>query len=257
MIKQMVKQRVPFVLRQTNQRMELKSELGNYSNIESEFPASELNFIQSVKKYILANGLEHTIVNKFKRKEDKKKIKYYMYSRKLKPGMTFSNCYEIDLNSAYWNTAHQLGLLSDALYQKGKTVSKISRLAAIGSLAKKVKVYEFDGKEQKLKKIIRSEETEFLWDTICYTVGEVMKEVSKACGDDFVFFWTDALFIKPNSVNLAKQVFKAAGYDFKMEKVDLIQVTDQHLIVTGKGKTQIVNGEKVFVNKRPFPFQPK
>src|SRR5271156_5598922 len=96
---------IPFTLKTTNQRVELYSKVANYSNKESELPAHELAFIKKVKQSIVKNELYKTVRNRFKSEASRKKIKYFHVAPHRVPGDLLKNCVEIDLKSAYWETA--------------------------------------------------------------------------------------------------------------------------------------------------------
>ncbi len=250
-----LKKGIPFDMECTHQRTEIKSILGSYSNKESEFPANELNFIRRVKESIIKNEIYKQIPNKFKTKESKEKIHYYYVNSNIQDGDRITGCVEIDLKSAYWEAAYRMGLLSEEIYEQGKTISKQSRLAAIGSLAKVKKRFKFDGKKQKELDPIRSDLTEFLWDTICYKIGKLMYKAALACKDDFIFVWVDAMFVRKKALPLIKKIFKEAGYDFSIEKTEWISFGKSKAVVKGKGKWVTVDGKRVFKDERDFPIK--
>lgn len=249
-----VKHKIPFVLEIQNETLTIKCKRGNCTTKSATYTIDELNFIKSVKQYIVKNNLQLKYLSKYGvDKEHRKKIVYYKYNGRINPGMKFQQCINIDLNSAYWETAFKLGLLSDILYQKGLDTEKISkqaRLAAIGSLAKKRRIYEYDGEKQFLREKKTSDQTEHLWDVICDHVGKVLVSAAKACGNDFLFFWVDGIYIK-NSKEAAKkvyQVFNNHGFEYKTIHLQQIEITDKHILVTGKDKDGKI---------KPFPFRNK
>lgn len=239
---------------QTNQRIEIYSWMGNYTNRNSEFPAGELNFIRRVKDHIIKNGLYKKVPNKFKTESSRKKIRYFFVSDRYHIGDRIENCYEVDLNSAYWETAYKLGLLSDNLYHKGKEVSKMSRLAAIGTLAKVVKRFEFDGEKERQLRSKKSKFTEFLWPTICARVGKLMYRCARLTKKDFIFVWVDAMFVKKEALPTIKEILKAAGYAYTIEKVDWIQFNAVEIQVKGKGKWAEEDGKRIWKDTRDFSY---
>lgn len=227
------------------------SHSGSVRTNNESLPLGQLIYIQLVKKYILKNQLEKRIP-----KIDRKKIKFYVYSNQVRVGSVFKNCYELDLSSAYWETANKLGLISPELYSKAPTInpetkqpylSKRVRVACIGSLAKVERKFIFDGKKLRTYKPKRTLDTEHIWDYVCYKTGKIMMEAAKASGKDFVLFWTDAIFVTSERAKKAvERVFKQAGYDFKVKlPVKRIEFTDKEIIIT--------NSEK----KRSFPYAHK
>lgn len=280
-VKFFLKRKIPFKKVSTNERVVVHAEgrWGSWMNNDSSFPAAELNFIKQVKKHIVTNNTFKKVRNYFKDEQRIKKIKYFFYNTKRQPGDHFEEVYEIDLKNAYWDTAYNLPkdgskLFSKEIYEKGLTVSKKSRLAAIGSLARVKRITEFDGTEQKSLPDEHSIETEFLWHTICHKIGKTMAKGSKLVKDDFLFFWVDAMFVKSKAAkDEIEKYFKSQGYQYSVFKCEWVSFQDKHIIVkcTEKGKMitkikeEIVEREgkkylrktkfKEWHDERPFPYK--
>lgn len=274
-VKFFLQHKIPFIKSSTNQRTVIRTEgWGEWQNKESNFPAKELHFIKSVKDFVIKNKTFAKVRNYFKKEGSNKKIKYFYYNKKVLPGEVFNEAYEVDIKNAYWDTSYfHYNLFSEEIYQKGLTVSKKSRLAAIGSLAKTVTVIQFDGKEEKELDPIKSTDTEFLWNTICHRISKTMIKGSKLAKDDFLFFWVDALFVKDKqSAKNIQAFFKKHGYQSTIAKCEWIKFNAGGLTVkcTEKGKwinkvreeTVIRNGQKFiktirtkeWKDERPFPY---
>lgn len=252
-----VEQGIPFTMKLTNQRTEIKSKLGHYMNKESEFPTKELNFIKSVKQYIIKNELYNIIPDYFKTEEAKSEIKYYSYNNKFKSGQVVHKCIEVDMKSAYWEMLFKLLPLPKKMYEKGNLVSKKSRLAAVGSCAKVVEKIEFDGEKYIEEPLKRSEQTEHVWNAICFEVGKIMSQVAKECGKDFIFFWVDAMFVETKSLEKVKKIFSEHGFRYSVDPCKYVKFNDNNLIVKGKGKWVEVDGELYYSTEREFPYKPK
>lgn len=234
---------LPYKSIKTNSRGYLKSShSGSVRTNNESLPLRQLIYIQLVKKYILKNGLEKKIPH-----IDKKKIKFYVYSDQVHVGAVFKNCYELDLSSAYWETANKLGLISPELYTKAPTInpktnepylSKRVRVACIGALAKVERKFTFNGKRLITHKPVRSVETEHIWDYVCYKTGKVMMDAAKGAGADFVLFWTDAIFVTSEKAKKAvERIFKQAGYEFKFKlPVKRIEFTEKEILITNEKK---------------------
>lgn len=223
---------IPFKVRATNSRMYIYGEMGDYMTGNNKIPMRELVYIDMVKKYIIKNKLYETLpVLK------KPKIDYYKHNPKISSLPDLSNCYEIDLKSAYWEMANKLGLLSPEIYKKASTInpktgqlymSKLARLAAIGSLARKSRLYTFDEDGNYTKKRQRSKLTAHLWDNICLRVATIMNDAIKASGDGFIFFWVDAIFVSSSSSkDKVIKAFKKAGYSVSVTSVQKIEFKDK------------------------------
>ena len=248
---------IPYTIEKTGSRIIFKSQRGEYVCRKKEFIPKELSFIKSVKHNIIKNEIYNDIPNNFKTEKDKDKIKYVSYNKKYDTGDYIENVKEIDLKSAYWETSNYTGLLTPEIYLKGGEVSKQSRLAAIGSLAKKVKTISFDGRKESYDGIKRSELTEFLWDVISHKVGQVMLKGVKASKNDYLFFWVDAIFVRGESVDRIVKLFADLGYNSSVHHCEWVKFEDDTIVVhsEAKGKYKERNGEKVWIAKRPFPFK--
>lgn len=128
-------------------------------------------------------------------------------------------------------------------------MSKETRLAAIGSLARRQRIYTFDGEKEILKRH-RSKDTEHIWDYICFRIGRIMREAEKAAGKDFLFFWVDACFVRSKAArDRVAKVYKKHGYDFTEIDISSIEVVDDKIHVTKRKKV-------VKKKHRKFPFAP-
>lgn len=226
-----------FTLIKTGGSYELVSSLWNEKAAKKSFSTDDLQFIKSVRHYVDKSNVAVDFVDTYYKGEDIQYIKVNDYGI----GERIDNLIYIDINGAYWQTAHHLGIISDALYVKGLEVNKVVRLAALGSLAKTKDVWNFDGKQLKKAETIRSCETENLWFAICKRVSDVMIEVVNSIGDDFVFYWVDGIYIKDKAkaFNTVNSIFLKCGYTSKFEKVPFIQFHEKGFDVQGVVKTDL------------------
>lgn len=271
-----LKRNVPYTLDITGGRCIFKSPVyGEYMNEDAKFPSDELSFIKSVKQYVLKNNIHEKIPNEFTTEEDKKKIRYFHYDRKFKPGDVITGYGEVDMKSAYWITSFNEGVIDKKIFDTGNNglttksgkhidISKKSRLAAIGSLAKRSRKYEYTGTGKEFAHpAVTSVDTEFLWDTICYKTGNVMAAVMEELGDDFGFFWVDAMFVKKEAIEKVKKLFKKYGYESSVYNCEEISFHDRKIVVKSKDKGKWVKRrnhetkkmERIWTDLRPFPYQ--
>ncbi len=228
-INQYIKLGIPFIYEIQNETITVKSPAGSYNSRGGDYSIDEVNFIKKVKQYIVKNNIH------FDYDKPGKDVPYFLYGKNLKQGSVFDSCINIDLTAAYWTTAYKLGMITSQLYKEGNKHRKQVRLSAIGALAKKKRVYEFDGKTQTSKTIHRSE-TEHLWDVICMEVGKVLIKASIKCKEDFLFFWVDGIYIRGKSAATVESIFGNMGYKFKTKKINKIEVTERNLLVHADGK---------------------
>lgn len=242
---------IAFKVKAGNSRMYIQGEMGDYMTGNNKIPMRELVYIDLVKKHIVREQLyaNFPILKK-------PKIDYYRHSKKIRSMKDLKNCYEVDLKSAYWEMANKMGLLDPAMYAKASTINpktnelymgKLTRLAAIGSLARKFRIYKFDEDGNMTKRREHSKLTAHLWDHICIRVADIMNRAVKAAGNEFVFFWVDAMFV--SSAKARDKViasFKDDGYKFSVMPVQQINFKDKIEVRASAHKRP----------KRNFPYPP-
>lgn len=212
----MYKAKKPFMLVKSGSSYELISTFYNDKAYRSGFSTSDLNFIKSVKNYVKKNDIDI----EFNECDYSSERIDYIKVNKFKVGDVLEDLRCIDIKSAYWQTALNLGIISKEIYDKGMNVGKVVRLAALGSLAKKKDIWSFDGKELKKMDTVRSE-YENLWFAICKKVSDIMNHVVKSIGDDFVFYWVDGIYVKRSEGLLEKitKIFEEKGYFVHLELI--------------------------------------
>jgi hypothetical protein len=137
---------------------------------------------------------------------DVKYIKYYQTNFRY-TNIYADHIYQIDIKSCYSNILFNNGLISIATNEYITEMSKENRLAAIGMLASKKNVFEFDDNG---KCINHSIDKSKLSDYFFFCVQEtylIMDECKRILGDDFLFIWVDAIYINGN-MEKANEVVK-------------------------------------------------
>lgn len=246
-----------FTLIKSGGSYELISSLWNERAANKAFNTDDLQFIKSVRHYVDKSNVAIDFIDTYYKGEDIQYIKVKNYAI----GERIDDLIYIDINGAYWQTAHHLGIISDALYIKGLEVNKIVRLAALGSLAKTKDVWKYDGKDLKKAETIRSSDTENLWFAICKRVSDVMVEVVNSIGDDFIFYWVDGIYIRDKSkaFNTVNNIFLKRGYTSKYEKIPFIEFNEKGFDVQGVVKSDLkrfswVNSSNGYGKKQSKPI---
>jgi len=213
-----------YTIKVVNGNYELISDLFNHKTInKTSYSAPELQFIKSVKHYIKKN--EIYLLPQFEKQYFPEDV-HYIKVAKVPIGKKYDNVYEVDIDEAYWKTAHLLGVIDDKIYKRGQkgNISKQARLTALGSLAKKVYLYQFKG--DKLQKVNTETDPllQNLWFTICKRVSDVMNECILAIKKDFIFYWVDGIYMEGGikSVGIAEEIFTNYGYNVKFKKIKQI-----------------------------------
>jgi hypothetical protein len=219
-----------FTLVKSGGTYELVSSLWNEKAAARGFRADDLAFINKVRNHVEKNNIVVDFIDTYYKGEDIQYVKVKDYA----VGEEIQDLVYIDINGAYWQTAHHLGIINDALYLKGLEINKVVRLAALGSLAKTKDIWKYDGKDFKKTETIRNP-NENLWFAICKRVSDVMIEVVNKVGDDFVFYWVDGIYIKnkPEVVALVYKTFSDLGYTTKTEPIPYIKFHEKGFDVQG------------------------
>lgn len=210
--------KIPFTIDSCHKSYVVRSGMGvkyftdNYMNPET------MQLTRKVRKHVKDNE----IFNNYPKKDSKSlRIKYICFDKKMF-GEKTTNIWEVDMDTAYWLTAKKLGIIDQEIFDKGMLLSsddKRARLVPLGTLAKRVTRREFDGvKYSKGYHIDNSSETRHLWDLISSRVDKVMQKCMSALKNNFVFYWTDAVFFKAtdNNFEIVKKAISDNGYGCKM-----------------------------------------
>ena len=238
-----------FTLIKINNSFKLKSNyFGNLSSSSGrKIPPAELGFIKRVRNHVLKNGIyENFIQNLYYPKDIQ-----YVNVEKREAGIEVDNLIEIDIDEAYFKTAKILDVIDEKIYEEGKKesgkISKIGRLIALGSLAKKQEKYFFKGKQLR-RETERSVLTENVWYSICKRVSDVMYEARKIAGNEFILYWVDGIYVvnNPNTVSQIIDLFNKSGYEIKTKDNLSVKYTEDQIFIT----------DKTMKTTRPF-FIPK
>lgn len=223
--------KMPFSLSKSGNTYELISNLWKEKAIRKAFKPSDLTFIKSVKDYALKNCVG---VN-FMETDFKNSNIEYIKVNKFQVGDVVLDMIYIDINNAYWDTARNLGIISNEIYKRGMFVSKIPRLSALGALAKTTDTWKYNGEVFVKEQPVRSWSTENLWFAICKKVSDTMVEIAEAIGDDFVFYWVDGIYIKNNPKSFQKvlEIFLKNGYTSKFQQVPKVEFFENQFVVQG------------------------
>jgi hypothetical protein len=250
-------EKIPFTLETTTLTRKVITPDFTYSYINKGAGLNlwELNLIKAVKRDALAINIDNFP------KVTAEDVPYINRNpKRFGSCLTFEDMYEVDLNQAYWNLAYINGIITEATFLKAAhpRISKGARLIALGALAKRTRVIEFDGTQY--GKLYEGERltTERLFYFCCEEVASIMIDFAQLAGDDFLFYWVDAIFLKGPAVQKVIENLIAVQQEikikfpsipdslFKMYKIDKIIIEKSCFIVySQQHKTK----------KRPFNFQ--
>jgi hypothetical protein len=138
----------------------------------------------------------------------------------------------LDINACYWNTAHQLGYISDKLYARGLEIAKKEGLlVAIGCLNKcPVTRTYINGKlsEKNTDDEHQRKYAPFYWNIIAKT-NDLLLDSFERFGDDFYMFLTDCLFVDYSRMNEAKELIESYGYNCKSHQIEILSFDEYKL----------------------------
>jgi len=242
----------PFELRVGSSSLKLKSSLYNdaYHN-KSLLDLKELNFINMVRHHVEKNEVHLQFLDQYFPED----VCYVDVNKKGCMGKTFDDVVEVDIDQAYWDTAFMMGVITQEIREKGLKHRKIVRLVALGSLAKKVDIYRFDGKVlRRQPQPERSELTENIWYSICKRVSDVMISAVRKLEGDYIFYWVDGIYMQNNkrSISKAMNTFLESGYQCKVVPINEITFEEKKFSVTdisGKQRPFYYPGKKNSITK--------
>lgn len=158
---------------------------------------------------------------------------------------------EIDVSAAYWKTALNLGYIDEELYREGMEASKVCRLVALGSLAKKTEACFYAPPDYELSDIrVLTPETAVYWDNITFSFSLVITQIAGLFKGKILGFWVDAVFVDASVSAEVREAFQEAGYDVKLVRWDKIEVLD-----LGMNRLQIIREGRGERKELP-PFVP-
>ena len=222
--------KLPFTIVNSGSSVELYSDEWNCRSMSKFFRPEDMNFVKKVKKYSIDNYVAMRYRENVYRLMD---IEYFSIKETIKEGDVFENVCCLDINGAYWQTALMMGVISKEIYLEGLKKDKITRLASLGSLAKRKEVYTYDGSIYRHVETIRSYETENLWFAICKRVSDIMQDLMKSLGEDFIFYWVDGVYFKKTDENIkkVKEFLESCSYECKPEDVSKVEFLNRTFLV--------------------------
>jgi hypothetical protein len=219
----------PFTLIKSGSTYELQSEYYNERAVKGKFSPNAMNFIKAVKKHIIDNKIVVKFIDKDYKGQDIRYIEVGDYAE----GEVIENISLIDIRAAYWQTARNLGIIDYKLFQRGMAMNKVTRLAALGSLAKTKDIWKFDGEYLVKVKTEHSYATENIWFAICKKVSDVMQKIVKEIGDDMIFYWVDGIYVKnkPEVVLKVISIIKEANYSCSEKAINRVEFKHNSFLV--------------------------
>jgi hypothetical protein len=151
---------------------------------------------------------------------------------------------KVDLQSAYWKAAIELGIVSEKTnkffiecYKKETTKkAKSARLKALGSLATTKHIIPYEkGVPNWDYEDIKTEETKSLYMTVCKAVDDLMKDCQRNVKGVLYYYW-DCIFVDERFSKEAIDFFIKKEYSVTAEKdiIEYVEISGNGYIVSTK-----------------------
>jgi hypothetical protein len=166
----------------------------------------------------------------------------------------------IDLKSAYPTVLYNDGLISEDTYQYLKSIPKLDRLAAIGMLASKKHIFNYNENGKLIHYEKQTSELENFFYHCVKRVGDIMNDLKKYAGPDYLFTWVDGIYLKPNDEYLYDITphLETNGFPYTVELIHNFDVK----LVPGKVKLSFWKEDKTkeafeICKKKNFTIPPQ
>jgi hypothetical protein len=246
--------KIPFEILYTNRTFRIKSGIGDLLYCQGSISHKGMGLINKVKSVVL----KQDFVGKLNSSEYYEKLlKRMQFNRSYFDGKKYYDVVEFDLVKAYWVSAYKLGILPEDLYKEGlkNGYSKIEILACLGNFAKVKKSRGFNGQEySKSKTIEDSSNTRFLWNAISYETDRCMVECANELGNDFILYWTDAVFFRDVAYNreLVANVMAKHGFEFKIKEIEYVKYDKSRRMIQVATIEDVSNAKNKLIDKDGF-----
>lgn len=235
----LIENKIPHTIKYVGRSHKLSSPIGTYEYVNDVISKRGMGFIKKVGSHILSKKTHKKIP-----KIDYRGLGLVRINVDGVKEEVYRNVVEVDLNKAYWVAAYRLGIIDHDLYNKGLekngkdfVYNKVELLASIGTMAKRVKERKFNGKKYlKSKVLIDSSQTKHIWDAVSYEVDKCMRNCMLSLGEDFYFYWTDAVFFRRTEKNIKKvqDLILANGFESKIVDISYISKKGDDIMVWAK-----------------------
>lgn len=235
-IEDYAKQGKTFEVTKTNRTSTIKINGVKYVYSDTIFKPKHFSLMNQVKKEFLANIDKVDATKKISPFD----IEYCDFSDSIKNLHEYSGTYyecenviNIDITKAYYYASYKLGYISKKFFEKCMKLPKHFRLVLIGSIATSKRIYSYTKGNLIDVQVKENELLRQAWFSICQYVDQAMIDIKNCIGKDFIFYWVDGIFFKPNqgkNIKICNVILDYYGFNFSMEYCRKIEA-----INTGKG----------------------
>ena len=175
-------------------------------------------------------------------------IKYYNFNNKP---FFYDRAILIDINAAYPTALKNTGIITEETFNFLMRLKKIQRLKAIGMLASIKTIYEFEKTELIATRKTDKKEFADIYYYASYEIGEILQKCSTINKNDFLFFWFDGIYIKPNWIYATEimELLKKNNFNFSVSWIENFEAKE--LKNTFKiNWTELTNSENNLTEKK-------
>lgn len=213
-------------------------------NNDNEYKENDKNNVSYLYRMVNKDAL----ISYNKRNIKNIDIKNYYYSffnlENLIKNKNNNNVIGVDINSCYWTTAKNLGIISESTYIYGlENCSKRLRNSTIGSFNSNVIINNY-GINVIENSIIQKRKISVLRNEIIYYVYKIAYNIQRILKNDFLFFYVDCFYINNNDTALNKlfTYLTKNNYQYKIKNCELfdIEYNNNNIVMNwknSKGKT--------------------
>lgn len=177
---------------------------------EKQISLRDLGFIGRCKKSVIENAERINL-------PERSPIFYKIY--RMKFGQ-YEKLFEIDISSAFWDTAFECGIISDRIFNQGETVDKDVRLMAFGSAAAVKRSFVFDGERYTDPVEEVNEYGRRAYFYVASQVVSLMREICDQIPGAACLYWVDAIVCVPEYREfVCKKIFES-GYQMKVKVLE-------------------------------------
>lgn len=175
---------------------------------------------------------------------DNTMVNYFVHN--FKKPIYIERVTNIDIKSAYATILYNDNLINEDTFQYICKSAKKERLASVGMLAARKKIFTFKTGSVVDEQETVSEKSGFFFYAVKRT-SEIMADIQKICGKQYLYTWVDGIYYLPNS-NIdfvASAYLRDNKFDFRIDRLEEFEVQFKHdcILVTFKkdGKRKIFN----------------
>lgn len=215
----------PYTLKISNYTIEIISELFNIQFVKELRGKQTFAAYSKVKKDVKAK--RKPIVNK-------SELKYFEHD--FTKDFSASHVINVDLRSAYATILFNERIISEDTFNYLQDIPKVDRLAAVGMLASKKYCFSYNEKNELINyDKITSDLENFFFYCVMRT-GNIMADLKRICGADYLFTWVDGIYLRVNDERLYRisDYLEKHYFNYTIEILEDFEVR----IVNGKIKLQ-------------------